>query len=98
VQLRELCLAAIIRYRYDSSMTAAKIAITLPQAQVAHIRRVVRAGRAESVSGYISRALAKQERQESLQVLVADLIAQHGEPTQKEKAWARRALSQRRRG
>ena len=79
-------------------MTAAKIAITLPQAQVAHIRRIVRDGRAKSVLGYISRALAEQERQESLQGLVADLIAQHGEPTRKDKAWAKRALNQRRRG
>ena len=62
-------------------MTAAKIAITLPQAQVAHIKRIVRDGRAESVSGYISRTLAEQERHESLHGLVADLIAQHGEPT-----------------
>jgi Arc/MetJ-type ribon-helix-helix transcriptional regulator len=79
-------------------MTAAKIAITLPQAQVAHIKRIVRAGRAESVSGYIAGALAAQERQETLQGLVADLIAEHGEPTQKETAWAKRAIGQRRRG
>jgi hypothetical protein len=78
-------------------MTAAKIAITLPQAQVAHIKRIVRAGHADSVSGYISRALAERERQESLHELLADLVAQHGEPTQKETAWARRAISQRRR-
>jgi Arc/MetJ-type ribon-helix-helix transcriptional regulator len=79
-------------------MTAAKIAITLPQTQVAHIRRIVREGRAESVSGYISRALAEQERQESFQGLVADLIAQYGEPTRKDKAWAKRAFYQRQRG
>jgi hypothetical protein len=90
------CVAFAVRY--DSSMTAAKIAITLPQAQVAHIKRIVRAGQADSVSGYISNALAAQERQESLQALITDLVAQHGEPTPKETAWARRALGQRRRG
>lgn len=79
-------------------MTAAKIAITLPQAQVAYIKRVVRAGRADSVSGYISQVLAEQNRQESLKALIDDLVAQHGEPTQKETAWARRVVSQRRRG
>lgn len=67
----------------------------LPQAQIAHIKRAVRAGRAKSVSAYISHILAKLERQEALEGLVADLIAQHGEPTQNERAWARRTVSQR---
>jgi hypothetical protein len=80
---------------YDASMTAAKIAITLPQAQVTHIKRIVHAGRAESVSGYISRVLAEREREDSLEELVRDLIAQHGEPTRKETAWAKRVLSRR---
>ena len=78
-------------------MTAAKIAITLPQEQLARVRRAVRAGRADSVSGYIARVLAEQERQESLQDLVRDLVEQHGEPTSEEKAWAERVLARRRR-
>jgi hypothetical protein len=78
-------------------MTAAKIAITLPREQLARVKRAVRAGRADSVSGYIARALANEEREESLRVLVQDLIAQHGEPTRQEVAWARRALGRRRR-
>jgi Arc/MetJ-type ribon-helix-helix transcriptional regulator len=78
-------------------MTAAKIAITLPEEQLARVRRAVRAGRASSVSGYIASALEQQERQESLRELVADLIAQHGAPTRKEAAWARRALARRHR-
>jgi Arc/MetJ-type ribon-helix-helix transcriptional regulator len=79
-------------------MAAAKIAITLPQAQLASIKRAVRAGHADSVSDYISRVLADQNRQDSLKALVEALIAQHGEPTQKETAWARRVLDRRRRG
>jgi Arc/MetJ-type ribon-helix-helix transcriptional regulator len=82
--------------RYDAGMTAAKIAITLPEEQLARVRRAVRAGKAASVSGYITQALAEQERQESLQTLVRDLIAEHGEPTRQEAAWARRALARRR--
>jgi Arc/MetJ-type ribon-helix-helix transcriptional regulator len=83
--------------RYDASMTAAKIAITLPEEQLARVRRAVRDGRAASVSGYIHQALAEQERRESLDSLVRDLIAAHGEPTQSEVAWAKRALARRRR-
>jgi Arc/MetJ-type ribon-helix-helix transcriptional regulator len=81
---------------YDSGMTAMKIAITLPEQQLVRVRRAVRAGRADSVSGYISRVLAEQEREESLSEIVRDLIAEHGEPSREDKAWARRVLSRRR--
>src|SRR5580704_492677 len=40
--------------RYDPGMTSRlKIAISLPKDQVARVHREVRAGRADSVSGYI---------------------------------------------
>lgn len=78
-------------------MTTTKIAITLPEEQLAKVHRAIRAGRADSVSGYIVRALAEQERQESLRTLVRDLIAEHGEPTHQEVMWAKRALAPRRR-
>jgi Arc/MetJ-type ribon-helix-helix transcriptional regulator len=83
---------------YDAGMTTSKIAITLPDEQVASIHREVRAGRAESVSGYIAKALAERERRESLRNLLDDLIAQHGAPKQKDVRWAKRALASRRRG
>jgi Arc/MetJ-type ribon-helix-helix transcriptional regulator len=76
-------------------MTAAKIAITLPPEQLARVRSAVRSGQAESVSGYIAQVLAEHEQKESLQKLVEDLIAEFGEPTKEEKAWARRALASR---
>jgi hypothetical protein len=74
-------------------MTAAKIAITLPQAQLARVRAAVRRGRAESVSAYIAGALAQQDREETLADVLRDMVKAHGEPTPKEKAWARRALA-----
>jgi hypothetical protein len=79
-------------------MTTSKIAITLPHEQLTRVHREIRAGRAESVSGYIARALAEQERRESLRDLLNDLIAQHGRPEQEDIKWAKRALSRRRRG
>lgn len=78
-------------------MTAAKIAITLPREQLAKVRRAVRSGRAPSVSGYITQVLAEHEERESLKKLLDDLIAEHGEPTKEDVAWARSALSRRRR-
>ena len=78
-------------------MTTSQIAITLPEDQLDRINRAVRSGRAESVSGYITRALAAQDREESLRSLIRDLIAQHGEPTVEDRKWARRALRPRKR-
>jgi len=82
--------------RYDPGMTRSKIAISLPRDQIARVHREVRAGRAGSVSGYIARVLAEEERRESLRELLQDLTAQHGEPSAKDIKWAERALEQRR--
>ncbi len=73
-------------------MTAAKIAITLPREQLRRVKVAVRRGQASSVSAYIVRALSQQDREESLAALLLDLAKEHGEPTAKEKAWARRVL------
>ena len=74
-------------------MTRSKIAISLPKDQLARVRREVRAGRADSVSGYITRALEQQEKRESLRALVRDLVRQYGEPASEDIEWAVRALA-----
>ena len=76
-------------------MTAAKIAITLAPEQLARVRLAVRRGRADSVSAYIARALAQQDREESLAEILRDLVTEHGEPNRREKAWAGRVLRRR---
>ena len=73
-------------------MTRSKIAISLSKNQLVNVRREVRAGRADSVSGYISQALAEHEKRESLGALLRDLIEEHGEPTPEDVKWAERAL------
>jgi hypothetical protein len=77
-------------------MTRSKIAISLPKDQLARVHREIRAGRAESVSGYIARVLAEHEKRESLRALLRDLIEQYGEPAKKDIEWAERALAPRR--
>ena len=79
--------------RYDSSMTRAKIAISLPKDQLMRVRREVRAGRADSVSGFITRVLAEHERRQSLRALLQDLIKLYGEPAAEDVKWAERALA-----
>ena len=53
----------------------------MPKDQLARVHREVKAGRADSVSGYIAGVLEEQEKRESLRELMQDLIEQHGEPT-----------------
>jgi hypothetical protein len=77
-------------------MTRSKIAISLPKDQLAVVHREVRAGRADSVSGYIAQVLAEHERRESLRGLVRDLIEQYGEPAAEDVKWAEHALAPRR--
>jgi Arc/MetJ-type ribon-helix-helix transcriptional regulator len=79
-------------------MTTAKIAISLPKHQLARVHREVRAGRADSVSGYIAGVLAEQEKRDSLRTLLRDLIEQHGEPALEDIKWAERMLPRRGRG
>jgi len=76
-------------------MTTAKIAISIDRAQLQKVHEAVRIGRAKSISAYISRAIERQAREDSLAQIVRDLIAEHGEPSAKDKAWAKRVLKQR---
>src|SRR5579871_5473150 len=77
--------------RWDGNgMTRAKIAISLPKHQLAKVHREIRAGRADSVSGYIASVLAEQEKRDSLRTLLRDLIEQHGEPASEDSKWAER--------
>lgn len=77
-------------------MTRSKIAISLPKDQLARVHKEIRAGRAKSVSGYISGVLAEQEKRESLRELLHHLVEQHGEPAAEDIQWAKRALTPRR--
>jgi Arc/MetJ-type ribon-helix-helix transcriptional regulator len=75
-----------------ASMTRQKIAITLPEEQVAAARRAVAEGRSPSVSAYISQALARRDADEELAETVAEIYAEAGQPTAADRAWARQAL------
>ncbi len=66
--------------------------MTLPPEQVKAAKRAVKEGRAPSVSEYVAEALARQERVDSLTALLEELVAEHGEPSTADYAWARRAL------
>jgi len=73
-------------------MTRRKIAITLPEDQVAAARRAVAEGRSPSVSAYISQALTRRDADDELAETVAEIYAEAGLPTAADRAWARQAL------
>jgi Arc/MetJ-type ribon-helix-helix transcriptional regulator len=75
-----------------TSMIREKIAITLPQEQVAAARRAVTEGRAASVSAYISQALARRDADEEMAETIAEIYAESGQPTEEDRVWARRVL------
>ena len=69
-----------------------KIAVSLPDEQVDSIRRAVEQGRVVSVSGFISAAVARAEREDSLAQLLDDLDRELGEVSADDLAWADKAL------
>lgn len=69
-----------------------KIAVSLPDEQVDAIRRAVRDGRAASVSGFISGAVARAEREHSLATVLDDLDRELGLPSADDFGWADKAL------
>jgi Arc/MetJ-type ribon-helix-helix transcriptional regulator len=69
-----------------------KIAISLPDEQVAELRAAVRSGRAASVSALVSEALAERSGRESLTDLLAHLDEVHGPIPDEDIVWAQAAL------
>jgi Arc/MetJ-type ribon-helix-helix transcriptional regulator len=73
-------------------MTRLKIAITLPEEQVATARQAVAEGRAASVSAFISQALARRDADEEMAETIAEIYSESGQPTEEDRLWARRVL------
>ena len=74
-------------------MTYKKIAISLPSHAAEHVRREVRAGRASSVSAYIAQAVEQKAKEDSLETLLAEMLAESGGPvTKDEHEWVDRML------
>jgi Arc/MetJ-type ribon-helix-helix transcriptional regulator len=73
-------------------MTRQKIAITLPEEQVARARQAVAEGRAVSVSAFISQALTRNDADAELAKTIAEIYADTGQPTEEDRLWARRVL------
>jgi antitoxin ParD1/3/4 len=69
-----------------------KIAVSLPEEQVAAIKRAVASGRARTVSAFISEAVERAQKEDSLAAVLADLDRELGEPSEQAQAWAQAEL------
>jgi Arc/MetJ-type ribon-helix-helix transcriptional regulator len=80
-------------------MATTKITITLPDRQLDEIRERVAGGESTSISGFIQQAVQKSlDNAAEFRATVDDALKATGGPlTPKERAWARRVLSPRKR-
>jgi hypothetical protein len=69
-------------------MARVKIAITIPEELLAEIKAAIAQGEATSVSGYISEAVARRHAKRPLELLVAMMKAEQGEPSREAYEWA----------
>lgn len=79
------------------SMATTKITITLPDSQLAEVRKRVAARKSASVSGFVQQAVQKSldEAAEFREMLEKSLMETGGPLTAKERAWARKVLTAR---
>lgn len=81
----------MLRHEYDEGMNV-RITVSLPEELVAEANSAAATGRASSVSAYVAQALRDKSGRESLDDLLAELVAELGPATEEEGAWVRDAL------
>ncbi len=76
-------------------MATVKITITLPEKQIAEIRKRVAERQSASVSGFVQNAVARtlQNSSEFIAMIDQSLMDSGGPLTAKERAWARKMLT-----
>ncbi|HKA01296.1 MAG TPA: ribbon-helix-helix domain-containing protein [Candidatus Solibacter sp.] len=81
-------------------MAAKKITITLPDHQLAEIRKRVTARKTETVSGFIRHTIQELfDNEAAFGAMVDEVLEKTGGPlTAKERAWARKMLTPRKPG
>lgn len=69
-----------------------KVAVSVPEELLRRAKLEVAAGRASSVSQWVSDAMARHAQEDDLETLLRDLDAQYGPPSKEAYEWAERAL------
>ena len=73
-------------------MNSAKVALSMPAEVLRLAKKEVAAGRAKSLSSFVSEAVDEKLRREELSAILDAMDEEHGEPTKAATAWAKRVL------
>jgi hypothetical protein len=73
-------------------MNSAKVALSIPADVLRLAKREVAAGRAKSLSAFVSEAVDEKLYRDELSAILDAMDAEHGRPTKAATAWAKRVL------
>ena len=73
-------------------MNSAKVALSMPAEVLRLAKKEVAAGRAKSLSSFVADAVDEKLRRDELAAILDAMDVEHGMPTKKATAWARRVL------
>ncbi len=74
-------------------MNAAKVAISMSADVLARAKKRVTAGRAKSLSAFVSEALDEKLGRDDLAAVLDAMDLEHGAPNKRATAWAKRLLA-----
>jgi Arc/MetJ-type ribon-helix-helix transcriptional regulator len=73
-------------------MNSAKVAVSMPAEVLRLAKKEVAAGRAKSLSSFVSEAVDEKLRRDELTAILDAMDAAHGKPTKAATRWAKRVL------
>ena len=76
-------------------MTSAKIALSMPADVLRLAKKEVAAGRAKSLSSFVTEAVDEKLRRDELTAILDAMDAEHGAPNKAARVWAKRVLNRR---
>jgi hypothetical protein len=73
-------------------MNSAKVALSMPGEVLRLAKKEVAAGRAKSLSSFVSEAVDEKLRRDELAAILDAMDLEHGKPKKAATAWAKRVL------
>jgi hypothetical protein len=73
-------------------MNSAKVALSMPAEVLRLAKKEVAAGRAKSLSSFVSEAVDEKLRREELSAILDAMDKKHGKPAKAATVWAKRVL------
>ena len=74
-------------------MTTTKVALTISAKALEQAKKEVKAGRAKSLSSFVSEAVDEKLRRDELTEVLDAMDSEHGTPGKAAQTWARKIIS-----